>query len=90
VADKKYLCVFTLDGNLQAFAIDGTDLCRTTSTGKRFIPDNAVLKYFGDGSYTVPWVSSRKKKVELFPVTTKVGKPGAKGIKVASIADIAT
>jgi hypothetical protein len=49
-----------------------------------------VLKYFGDGSYTVPRVSSRKKKVELFPVNTKVGKPGAKGIKVASIADIAT
>jgi hypothetical protein len=88
VAERKYLCVFTLDGNLQAVAIDGTDLCRTTSTGKRFIPDGAILKYFGEGSYTVPWNSSRKKKVELFPVSTKTGKPGAKGIKVANITDV--
>jgi hypothetical protein len=36
----------------------------------------------------VPWASSRKKKVELFPVSTKRGKPGSKGIKVASISDV--
>lgn len=90
VAERKYLCVFVLDNNLQAFAIDGADLCRTTSTGKRFIPENAVLKYFGEGSYTVPWVSPRKKKVELFPVNTKMGKPGAKGIKIANVVDITT
>ena len=89
VAERKYLCVFVLDGNLQAVAIDGADLCRTTSTGKRFIPEGAVLKHFGENSYIVPWVSTRKKKVELFPISTKTGKPGAKGIKVASVADIA-
>jgi len=38
----------------------------------------------------VPWVSTRKKKVELFPVSTKQGKPGGKGIKVASLAEIQT
>jgi DNA gyrase subunit A len=90
VAERKYLCVFVLDNNLQAIAIDGADLCRTTSTGKRYLPENATLKYFGEGSYTVPWVSPRKKKVELFPISTKVGKPGAKGIKVANVVDITT
>ena len=88
VAERKYLCVFILDGNLQAVAIDGADLCRTTSTGKRYIPEGATLEYFGEDSYIVPWVSTRKKKVELFPVSTKTGKPGAKGTKVASLTDI--
>ena len=48
------------------------------------------MVHFGEGSYTVPWVSTRKKKVELFPVTTKAGKPGAKGVKIAQVADIQT
>jgi DNA gyrase/topoisomerase IV subunit A len=88
VTERKYLCVFILDGNLQAVAIDGADLCRTTSTGKRYIPEGATLEYFGEDSYIVPWVSARKKKVELFPVSTKTGKPGAKGTKVANLSDI--
>jgi hypothetical protein len=36
----------------------------------------------------VPWASNRKKKVELFPVSTKQGKPGGKGIKVANLEDV--
>jgi DNA gyrase subunit A len=88
VATRKYLLVFTLDNQLKAVAIDGADLCRVTSKGKNALPPGAELKYFGEGSYTVPWVSPRKKKVELFPLTTKAGKPGAKGIKVANIEEI--
>ena len=88
VATRKYLLVFTLEDQLKALAIDGADLCRVTSKGKSILPEGASLAYFGEGSYTVPWVSTRKKKVELFPVNTKPGKPGAKGIKVANLDEI--
>jgi DNA gyrase/topoisomerase IV subunit A len=88
VSTRKYLLVFTLEDQLKALAIDGADLCRVTSKGKSILPEGATLAYFGEGSYTVPWVSNRKKKVELFPVSTKLGKPGAKGIKVASISEV--
>lgn len=88
VKDRKYLAVFTLDNQLKAMMVAGEDLCKVTSKGKRVIPQEAQLLYFGEGSYVVPWVSTRKKKVELFPVSTKQGKPGAKGVKVANLTDI--
>jgi hypothetical protein len=88
VKDRKYLAVFTLGDQLKAMMVAGEDLCKVTSKGKRVIPEEAQLLYFGEGSYVVPWVSNRKKKVELFPVSTKQGKPGAKGIKVAALAEV--
>jgi hypothetical protein len=68
--------------------VAGSDLCKVTSKGKRVIPEEAQLLYFGEGSYVVPWASTRKKKVELFPVSTKQGRPGARGIKVATITEL--
>jgi DNA gyrase subunit A len=88
VKDRKYLAVFTLGDQLKAMMVAGEDLCKVTSKGKRVIPEEANLLYFGEGSYVVPWASSRKKKVELFPVSTKQGRPGAKGIKVASLTEV--
>jgi hypothetical protein len=88
VAERKYLAVFTLEDQLKAMMVAGEDLCKVTSKGKRVIPEEATLLYFGEGSYVVPWSSNRKKKVELFPVSTKQGKPGARGIKVASISEV--
>jgi DNA gyrase subunit A len=88
VTERKYLLVFTLEDQLKAVAIAGTDLCRSTSKGKSILPEGATMVYFGEGPYSVPWASTRKKKVELFPVNTKAGKPGAKGIKIANLADI--
>jgi hypothetical protein len=85
VNTRTYLAVFSLEGQLKAMALRGEDLCKTTSKGKWWLPDMAQFVYFGEGTYTVPWVSPRKKKVELFPLTTKMGRPGAKGIKVANI-----
>ncbi len=85
---KKFLAVFTIDDQLKAMTIAGEDLTKVTSKGKRVIPEGNTVLYFGEGSYTVPWSNPRKKKVELFPVTTKQGKPGGKGIKVATITDI--
>lgn len=88
VSERKFLAVFVLDGQLKAMMIDGKDLCRATSKGKRWLPEGAEFQFFGEGSYTVPWVSSRKKKVELFPVTIKAGRPGSKGVKVASLSEV--
>ena len=85
---KKFLVVFTIDDQLKAMTVSGEDLAKVTSKGKRVVPEGNTILHFGEGSYTVPWVNSRKKKVELFPVTTKQGKPGGKGIKVANLSDI--
>jgi DNA gyrase subunit A len=88
VKERKYLAVFTLGDQLKAMMVAGEDLCKVTSKGKKVIPEEAQLLYFGEGSYVVPWASNRKKKVELFPVSTKQGKPGAKGIRVASLSEV--
>jgi DNA gyrase subunit A len=88
VKERKYLAVFTLDDQLKAMMINGADLSKSTSKGKRALPEGAVLLHFSEGSYTVPWVSARKKKVELFPVSTKPGRPGGKGVKVASLDEV--
>ena len=88
VVEKKYLLVFTLGDQLKAMALDGTSLTKTTSKGKLIAPEGATVLYLGEGSYVVPWVSPRKKKVELFPVSAKPGKPGGHGAKVASLTDV--
>lgn len=88
ILERTYLTVFTLEGQLKAVALSGADLVKTTSTGKRWLPEGAELVHFGEKAYTVPWVSTRKKKVELFPVNVRSGRPGAKGQKVANIEDV--
>jgi DNA gyrase subunit A len=88
IKERKYLAVFTLGDQLKAMMINGADLSKTTSKGKRALPEGAVLLHFSEGSYTVPWVSTRKKKVELFPIDTKPGRPGGKGVKVASLDEV--
>ena len=88
VKERSYLMVFTLGDQLKAMAIAGEDLTKATSKGKQALPAGATMLYFGEGPYIVPWTSTRKKKVELFPVTTKQGKPGGKGIKVATISEV--
>jgi DNA gyrase/topoisomerase IV subunit A len=89
IVERTYLAVFTLEGQLKAVALSGADLVKTTSTGKRWLPDGAELVHFGENAYTVPWSSARKKKVELFPVTVRAGRPGAKGQKVANLEELA-
>jgi DNA gyrase subunit A len=88
VTQRKYLLVFTLDDQLKAVTLEGADLCRTTSTGKKYLPEGAIIQYFGEGPYVVPFTSTRKKKTELSPASTKQGKPGAKGIKVANLSEV--
>jgi len=87
VSSRKYLAVFSLDGQMKAVTISGEDLCRATSKGKRWIPEGATLIHFGENSYTVEWVSKRKKPLKL-DLSVKPGKPGAKGIKIANLSDV--
>ena len=87
VTDRTYLVVFGLEGQLKAMTLKGADLCRTTSTGKRWLPDGASLVHFGVGSYTVHWKSTRKKPLTL-DLSAKLSRPGGKGIKVAILDDL--
>lgn len=88
VKERTYLMVFTLDQQLKAMALSGEDLAKATSRGKQVLPPGGTLVYFGEGSYSVPWVSPRKKKAELSSSTVKTGKLGGKGTKIADLTDV--
>jgi len=88
VAPKKFLVVFKLDEALKVMVLSGTDLAKTTSSGKRWLPEGAELVHFGEGSYKVEFASARKKPVVL-DLSAKAGKPGGKGIKVVALTDLA-
>jgi hypothetical protein len=51
------------------------------------LPEGAKLRFFGEGSYPVNWVSTRKKALKL-DLSVKAGKPGGKGIKVANLSEV--
>ena len=88
IVERKFLVVFTLNDSLKATVLDGADLARVTSKGKSFLPEGAELVHFGEGSYKVEFVSARKKPVVL-DLSTKAGRPGGKGIKIAALTDLA-
>lgn len=87
VSERKYLAVFAIDGGLRAMVLDGETLCKTTSTGKQWLPEGATLTYFGEKPFTVEWVSPRKKPTKI-DFSIKLGKPGAKGAKIANLNEI--
>jgi DNA gyrase subunit A len=88
VASKKYLAVFKLDGALKAMVLEGVNLAKTTSSGKRWLPEGSELVHFGEGSYKVEFASTRKKPI-ILDLLVKAGKPAGKGIKVAALTDLA-
>jgi len=87
VASRKYLVVFELENALKTFVVEGSELAKTTSKGKALLPAGSVLRYFGEGTYTVEFASKRKKP-SILDFTQKAGKPGGKGVKVANLADL--
>jgi hypothetical protein len=89
VTSRKYLLVFTFEEALKAMVVSGEDLARVTSKGKAILPEGAQIVHFGEESYTVHWISSRKKST-LLDLSVKQGKPGGKGVKVANLADVQT
>jgi hypothetical protein len=88
IAERKYLVVFKLEGALKAMVLAGADLAKTTSSGKRWLPEGAELVHFGESAYTVKFASTRKKPVAL-DLKVKAGRPGAKGVKVAALEELA-
>jgi DNA gyrase subunit A len=88
VSQRKFLAVFSFEGAIRAMVLNGVDLCKATSKGKTWLPENSTLLHFGESSYTVNWKSPRKNPL-ILDLQFKVGRPGGKGIKVANICDIA-
>jgi len=84
IISRKYLLVFTLEETLKAMVVSGEDLTKVTSRGKAILPEGAQILHFGEEPYTVQWVSTRKKPTVL-DLSTKAGKPGGKGIKIATL-----
>jgi len=87
IISRKYLLVFTLEETLKAMVISGEDLTKVTSKGKAILPEGSQIVHFGEDSYTVQWISSRKKST-LLDLSVKQGKPGGKGIKIGNLTDI--
>jgi DNA gyrase subunit A len=87
VAQRKYLVVFTLEGQLKGVVLNGEDLIRANSKGKSYLPEGATLVHFGEGSYSVPWESKRKKALTV-DLTFRAGKPGSKGVKIAQLTEV--
>lgn len=87
VSSRKFLAVFELTGELRAVVLSGEELCKSTSKGKKWLPEGAKLIHFGEGKYTVSWVSKRKKPMVL-DLSVKAGRPGSKGVKVGNSQDI--
>ena len=87
VATRKYLLVFTLEEALKAMVISGEDLTRVTSKGKAILPEGAQIVHFEEKPYTVHFKSGRKKPVTL-NLEIKPGKPGGRGIKIASLSEM--
>jgi DNA gyrase subunit A len=87
VTTRKYLLVFTLGESLKAMTVSGTDLAKTTSKGKKLVPENATILHFSESEYKVPWASSRKKSLSL-NLEVKLGKPGGSGVKIAALSEV--
>jgi DNA gyrase subunit A len=87
VKEKKYVVVFTLNEEVRAYVVSGEDLCRTTSKGKKLVPDDAEVIHFSESAYTVEWHSKRKKPTQV-GLTSKGGKPGSRGLKLGLKCDI--
>jgi DNA gyrase subunit A len=87
VTDRKYLAVFELDGDLRAMTINGEDMVKVTSKGKRIVPEGAILRHFSEKSYQISFKSARKKPI-LLNLTQKSAKPGGKGLKIAKLTDL--
>jgi DNA gyrase/topoisomerase IV subunit A len=66
-----------------ANVIPWEELLRTTSKGKRWLPDDAELVYAGTGYYELKYQSSRKKAKILSAKTLKSRPVSGKGNKVA-------
>lgn len=88
ISSRKYALLFELDGALKGVCLSGEDLVKTTSKGKRFLPEGAKLVHLSEDVYTVEFKSTRKKAKVVTLGDLKAGKPGSKGVNIAKLADL--
>lgn len=88
ISSRKYALLFELDGALKGVCLSGEDLVKTTSKGKRFLPEDAKLVHLSEDVYTVEFKSARKKDKVVTLGDLKAGKPGSKGVNIAKLADL--
>jgi len=88
VQQRRYLAVFKLEGKMRAMSLAGEDLCRTTSSGKNWLPDGAEFVSFGEGPVDLKWVSAKKQQGPITMANVKEGRPGAKGMLIANLSDL--
>lgn len=72
-----------------ANVIQWEDLLRTTSKGKRWLPEDAELIHVGTNGYELKYQSSRKKPKILSAKTVKARPVHGKGNKIAKTEEVA-
>jgi hypothetical protein len=87
VSQRKYLIVFEVESQVRCIVLNGIDLCKSTSKGKRWLMEGSRLIHFSENPYTVEWVSKRRKPLKL-DLTQKSGKPASRGVKIGSAEEI--
>lgn len=85
---KKLLGVWELEGSIYASTLDGSLLCKTTSKGKRWMPEGATLLHLSQESFTLTFSSKRKKPKKLSVATVKERPVGSRGNKLCLAKDV--
>ena len=85
LAGKPVIAVYKLGNGIYANILTWEALAKTTSKGKRFLPEGAELVHLGE-TYTVAMKGRRKDKV-IGINTVKPRPVGGKGTKIANIED---
>ncbi len=78
-----WLAVWDTSEGTFANSIDWEILSRTTTKGKRWIPEGATLRYFGPDAYTIEYESKRKKPRVISAAQLKPKWPGGRGHRIA-------
>jgi len=82
------LAIWKLDGCLYSNVLDWETLAKTTSSGKRWMPEGAELVYLGSKDWELKFTSKRKNPQTISLKTTKPRTLGSKGNKLASLDEV--
>lgn len=82
------LAIWKLDGCLYSNVLDWETLSKTTSSGKRWMPEGAELVYLGNKDWEMKFTSKRKNPQTISLKTTKSRTLGSKGNKLASLDEV--
>jgi DNA gyrase subunit A len=82
------VAVWKTTGGIFGNVIPWEELLRTTSKGKRWLPEDAELVYIGTDPYELKYQSSRKKPKVLSAKTLKARPVQGKGSKLAKAEEV--